>query len=127
MEKLIKSSNGQWALTKGELADIPTPSNPRKGGKGTNEMAKEETVPGLPKPTNPRKGGKGTNEMAKEEKDDSTMLFSQLEAIEHHIKEIKESMKPSENAPDWLDAKITEAAKNLSDVAHYIMGTKAKD
>ncbi len=61
-----------------------------------------------------------------EQDNNSEMLFSQLEAIVHHVKEIREAMKPSEDSPDWVDAKITEAAKQLSDVAHYIMGEKAK-
>jgi hypothetical protein len=33
-------------------------------------------------------------------------------------------MKSSEDSPDWVKAKITEAAKQLSDVAHYIQGQK---
>jgi hypothetical protein len=86
-------------VVKGETPDMPTPSNPTKGGEGTNEMAKDE--------------------------DGSEMLFSQLESIAHHVKEIRESMKPSEESPDWVNAKITEAAKQLSDVAHYIQGEKA--
>ncbi len=104
MEKLIKSQNGQWALTKAEMVkeDVsiaPTPSNPTKGGSGVNEMAKE---------------------------DGSEMMFSDLEQIAHHVAEIKEHMKASEDSPDWVKAQITEAAKNLSDVAHYIQGKKAK-
>lgn len=65
-----------------------------------------------------------TEKMAKDE-DGSEMLFSQLESIAHHVKEIRESMKPSEDSPDWVNAKITEAAKQLSDVAHYVQGEKA--
>jgi len=56
--------------------------------------------------------------------DDSSMMFSQMEAIVHHIEEIRESIEPSENMPDWVDSKVTEAAKNMSDIAHYIMGIK---
>lgn len=104
MEKLIKSQNGQWELVKAEMLKedvsvVPTPSNPTKGGKGTNEMAKEEG---------------------------SEMMFSDLEQLVHHVMEIRDSMKSSEDSPDWVKAQITEAAKNLSDVAHYIQGKKAK-
>jgi len=84
-------------VVKGETPDMPTPSNPRKGGEGVNEMAKD---------------------------DDSEMMFSQLESISHHLNEIRKSMKSSEDSPDWVKAKITEAAKQLSDVAHYIQGQK---
>lgn len=62
-----------------------------------------------------------------EEDKGSDMMFSDLEQISHHIEEIREHMKPSEEAPDWVKAKITEAAQNLSIVAHYIQGEKAKD
>lgn len=237
MEKLIKSTNGQWTLTKGETPDMPTPSNPSKGGDGVNEMAKEDdsdrknqAQSAMPKKPTKGKGvrlkggghtmsgavgekmqqlreegemktpspdkmkehvkeaakvsritasqGKTFNERemlaelkdkgrrikeaaarskyfskpgekqevvrrkkedmekclldylevlkkALEEDNNSEMLFSQLEAIVHHVQEIREVMKPSEDAPDWVDAKITEAAKQLSDVAHYIQGVKA--
>lgn len=103
MEKLIKSHNGQWALVK-------------------NDMAKED-VSIAPTPSNPSKGGEGVNEMAKE--DGSNMMFSDLEQIAHHIAEIREHMKASEDSPDWVKAQITEAAQNLSGVAHYIQGKKA--
>ena len=133
MEKLIKSQNGQWVLTKSAPKGVDKEKWDRcvedVKAKGTAEsphavctasMTKGE-VHISPTPSNPRKGGAGINEMAKE---DSEMLFSQLESIAHHIREIREIMKPSEDAPDWVDVKITEAAKNLSDVAHYIQGEK---
>jgi hypothetical protein len=104
MEKLIKSQNGQWSLVK-------------------NEMSKED-VSIVPSPSNPIKGGEGVNEMAKEE--GSEMMFSDLEQIVHHVQEIREHMKASEDSPDWLKAQVTEAAQNLSGVAHYIQGKKAK-
>mgnify|MGYP003327342626 CR=1 FL=1 len=62
---------------------------------------------------------------AVEEDHDSEMMFSQLEAIAHHIEEIREVMSSDEDSPDWVKAKITEASKQLSDVAHYIQGKKA--
>lgn len=134
MEKLIKSSNGQWILAKGApkgvdkdkwdscVEDVKakgTAESPH--AVCTSAMAKED-VSIAPTPSNPRKGGEGVNEMAKDE--DSEMMFSQLESIAHHVKEIRESMKPSEESPDWVKSKITEAAKQLSDVAHYIQGQK---
>jgi len=64
------------------------------------------------------------SQMAKEE--GSEMMFSDLEQIAHHIAEIREHMKASEDSPDWVKAQITEAAQNLSGVAHYIPGKKAK-
>ena len=36
-----------------------------------------------------------------------------------------QSMSEEEDSPDWVKAKITEASKQLSDVAHYIQGKKA--
>lgn len=94
--KVIKEEDG---LEKGQTPDTPTPSKSTKGGAGTSEMAKE---------------------------DGSEMMFSDLEQIAHHIAEIRESMKASQDSPDWVKAQITEAAQNLSSVAHYIQGKKAK-
>lgn len=62
---------------------------------------------------------------AVDEDHDSEMMFSQLEAIMHHVEEIREAMSADEDSPDWVKAKITEASKQLSDVAHYIQGKKA--
>jgi len=80
MEKLIKSKNGQWSLTKA------------KDSSGDN--------------------------------DNNEMLMSQLKQIVHHVKELNSNIDRSGNEPDWVNAKITEAAKALSDVAHYIDGLK---
>lgn len=55
---------------------------------------------------------------------DSSMLMSELESLEHHIKEIREHLSSSEVAPDWVKAKVTKAASSMSDIAHYIMGVK---
>lgn len=96
-------------------------------GFSAGKAISKEDVSVAPKPSNPKKGGKGTNEMAKDEdKDNSNMMFSDLEQISHHIQEIRGVMKPSEDCPDWVKAQITEAAKNLSDVAHYIQGKKSQ-
>lgn len=136
MEKLIKSANGQWTLAKAAPKGVDKDKWDRcvedVKAKGTAEsphavctaaMTKED-VSIAPSPSNPTKGGAGVNEMAKE--DGSEMMFSDLEQIMHHILEIKEHMKASEDSPDWLKAQITEAAQNLSGVAHYIQGKKAK-
>lgn len=88
-------------------------------------VLRKEDVSIAPSPSNPKKGGAGVNEMAKE--DGSEMMFSDLEQIAHHIAEIRETMRSSEDSPDWVKAQITEAAQNLSSVAHYIQGKKAKD
>jgi hypothetical protein len=57
---------------------------------------------------------------------DSSMLLSQLESLEHHVKEIREHISASDVAPDWVNAKVSQAASSLSDIAHYIMGLKEK-
>lgn len=186
MEKLIKSSNGQWALSKGQTPDMPTPSDPSKGGDGVNEMAKDDDQKGghsvftmdhvrqvagmkdhgkakelahgvvdsnktalastkskikgiIDRSRNtrdlamamsnhimahPSEGLKVINKSELSKEDGSEMMFSQLESVEHHLKEIRSHIKPSEDSPDWVKAKITEAAKQLSDVAHYIQGEK---
>jgi hypothetical protein len=80
MEKLTKTSNGQWDLVKAE--DI-------SGQEVSSEMA-----------------------------------MSQMESIVHHIKEISSMIESKEVMPDWVNAKITESAKALSDVAHFIAGLK---
>lgn len=84
-------------------------SSARKAEEAPDETAKEKTE---------------KSQMAKE--DGSEMMFSDLEQLVHHVAEIREHMKASEDSPDWVKAQITEAAKNLSDVAHYIQGKKAK-
>jgi hypothetical protein len=58
------------------------------------------------------------------DKVDSSMLMSELEEIEHHIKEIREHLSSSDIAPDWVKSKISQSASSLSDIAHYIMGLK---
>jgi len=58
------------------------------------------------------------------DKVDSSMLMSELESLEHHIKEIREHIDQAEIAPDWVKAKVSKAASGLSDIAHYIMGLK---
>lgn len=93
------------------------------GTKIRNQMSKED-VSIAPSPSKPTKDRVGINEMAKE--DGSEMMFSDLEQIAHHIAEIRASMKSSQDSPDWVKAQITEAAQNLSGVAHYIQGKKAK-
>jgi len=136
MEKLIKSVNGQWTLVKAAPKGVDKDKWDRcvedVKAKGSVEsphavctasMTKGD-VSVAPHPSDPQKGGEGVNEMAKEE--GSEMMFSDLEQIMHHILEIKEHMKSSEDSPDWLKAQITEAAQNLSGVAHYIQGKKAK-
>jgi septal ring factor EnvC (AmiA/AmiB activator) len=58
------------------------------------------------------------------DKIDSSMLMSELEEIEHHIKEIRDHLSSSDIAPDWVKSKISQSASSLSDIAHYIMGLK---
>ena len=55
---------------------------------------------------------------------DSSMLMSELESMEHHIKEIREHLSESEVAPDWVKAKVSKSAASISDIAHYVMGVK---
>jgi hypothetical protein len=57
---------------------------------------------------------------------DSKMLMSELESLEHHIEEIKQHLSASDVAPDWVKSKISQAAGSMSDIAHYVMGTKEK-
>ncbi|NBW58030.1 hypothetical protein EBR43_09700 [bacterium] len=59
--------------------------------------------------------------------DNNEMLMSQLKQIVHHVKEIMSNVEVSGNEPDWVNAKITEAAKSLSDVAHFIDGLKKEE
>lgn len=58
---------------------------------------------------------------------DNHMLISQLESINHHVKEIQEHLKSTEIAPDWVKAKVATAADKLSDIAHYILGLNESD
>lgn len=58
------------------------------------------------------------------DEDNNEMLMSQLKQIVHHVKELSSNISISGNEPDWVNSKITEAAKALSDVAHYIDGLK---
>jgi len=53
---------------------------------------------------------------------DNSMLLSELNSIEHHIDEIRSHLNLNEIAPDWVKSKISVAADELSDIAHYIMG-----
>ena len=57
---------------------------------------------------------------------DSSMLMSELQAIEHHIKEIKEKINSKDIAPDWVKSQISQASNDLSGVAHYILGLKGE-
>lgn len=59
--------------------------------------------------------------------DNNEMLMSQLKQIVHHVKEITANIDASGNEPDWVNAKVTEAAKSLSDVAHFIDGLKKEE
>jgi hypothetical protein len=68
---------------------------------------------------------KATKDMAGDNVD-SSMLMSELESLEHHIKEIKEHLSSSEIAPDWVKAKVSKSASHISDIAHYIMGFKER-
>jgi protein subunit release factor A len=56
---------------------------------------------------------------------DNSMLLSELNSIEHHIEEIRSHLTLNEVAPDWVKSKISVAADELSDIAHFIMGLKA--
>lgn len=56
---------------------------------------------------------------------DNSMLLSELSSIEHHIEEIRSHLSSSDIAPDWVKSKISVAADELSDIAHYIMGLDA--
>ena len=136
MEKLIKSQNGQWSLVKAAPKGVDKDKWDRcvedVKAKGTAEsphavctssMTKED-VSIAPSPSIFFFKQEAAYEMAKE--DGSEMMFSDLEQIVHHVEEIREHMKASEDSPDWLKAQITEAAQNLSGVAHYIQGKKAK-
>lgn len=55
---------------------------------------------------------------------DNSMLLSELNSIEHHIEEIRSHLSLNELAPDWVKSKISVAADELSDIAHFIMGLK---
>ena len=57
--------------------------------------------------------------------DNNEMLISQLKQIVHHVGELNSNIDISGNEPDWVNAKITEAAKALSDVAHYVDGLRS--
>jgi hypothetical protein len=61
--------------------------------------------------------GKADEEM---KDDDSYMAMKELQAIMHHLMEIKEKFDPKKDLPDWLDSKITLASDKLAVVAHYL-------
>lgn len=56
---------------------------------------------------------------------DNGMLMSDIEALDHHIKEIREHMGKGV-APDWVKSKVSRAAAMVSDIAHYIQGLKER-
>lgn len=122
IKNMIDSSKSPKHLAMGMSNHIL--AHPSEGLKVVKEEGSLEKtdVSVAPKPSHPRKGGSGANELAKE--DGSKMMFSDLEQIAHHVEEIRSAMKESQDSPDWAKAHITEAAKNLSDVAHYILGNK---
>ena len=50
------------------------------------------------------------------------MVQSQVGEIEHHVKELMESLEGDEEIPAWVVAKTAVASSDLSDVAHYLEG-----
>ena len=57
-------------------------------------------------------------------KENSEMAQFNITELLHHIKEIKSSLKPGEELPEWVEAKLTLATDYLSVIAHYIDGAK---
>ena len=57
---------------------------------------------------------------------DNGMMMSDLESLEHHIKEIREHLDAKDLAPDWVKSKVARSAAMMSDIAHYIQGLKER-
>jgi hypothetical protein len=59
-----------------------------------------------------------------EKKESSDMAYANITELLHHIKELRSMLKPGEELPEWVEAKLTLAADYLSSVAHYVDGKK---
>ena len=52
------------------------------------------------------------------------MSLSDANTISHHSKELLSALKKSKNIPAWVVAKLHQSSTTLSDITHYLEGTK---
>lgn len=74
----------------------------------------------MPTKDNDMKMEKAEQPMTLDMDEHSFQAASQIEEMLHHIQEIKGSMDPGKDLPDWLDSMFTEAASLLSKIAHVL-------
>ena len=121
IKELLKTNvYGQWELQKSTLKKDVDPqaassveSSFNRGTSGPNVWSRLTGALGM---------GKAEDMVG--DRIDNSMLISQLEALDHHIKEIREHLDGKEVAPDWVKSKVAVASDKLSDIAHYILGVK---
>lgn len=111
MEKITQNKNGQWSLVKSAPKNVD-----KEKWDSCVEQVKEKDDAKNPYAV-------CSSSLQKEERD-SKMMFSNLQAVKHHVEEIKENSDIRDDVPDWVDAKIVEVAKAMSDIAHYLDGKK---
>jgi hypothetical protein len=111
MEKITKENNGQWSLVK-------------SAPKGVDKDKWDRCVEQVEEKGNVESPHAVCSASLQKEERDSKMMFSNLQAVKHHAEELKESSDIRDDVPDWVDAKIVEVAKAMSDIAHYLEGRK---
>lgn len=61
-------------------------------------------------------------EVESEGGENKEMLENQAENIEHHVKELKDVIKKSDEIEPWIITKVQRAVTDLGDVTHYLEG-----
>ena len=52
------------------------------------------------------------------------MLRSKVKEVKHHAEELGRVVKPKTEVEGWVVAKAERSASDLSDITHYLDGTK---
>ena len=100
-----------------EAARITRFNFPLERDLGFKQQNAKEVLEGLRKGSFFKKGG--TIEQSNNE-----MLVSQVKAIKHHADEISKIINGSTKVEAWVVGKVERAATDLSDITHYLDGTK---
>jgi|GEM_PF-6629388 len=100
-----------------EAARITRFNFPLERDLGFRQQNAKEVLEGLRKGSFFKKGG--TIEQSNNE-----MLVSQVKAIKHHADEISKIINGSTKVEAWVVGKVERAATDLSDITHYLDGTK---
>lgn len=136
-EHITVNHHGQWSLSKSAIAkDEPEQRSLATTGSGTGATVDADKAKAMSNSFNATTGnshaidtvkgwfGRSEAEDMVGDRIDNSMLISQLEALDHHIKEIREHLNGKEVAPDWVKSKVAVASDKLSDIAHYILGVQ---